>query len=104
MCTCGIDIATQQATPATHSSACSAFGAQPERPRGAGDAAGGADAAAGGMARGGRRRRRSTSASGSIVARQNDADADVGLRASRAVVDEVLQSPAATRRRRRSCR
>ena len=32
MCTCGIAMATQQATPATHSSACSVFGETPSEP------------------------------------------------------------------------
>ena len=76
MCTCGIDMATQQATPATHSSACSAAG---EKPSGRSDteAATGAPEACGGTsdagvmdraADGGRGR--STNASGSIATRQ----------------------------------
>jgi hypothetical protein len=39
MCTCGIDIATQQATPATHSSACAWFIEKPKgRSEGCADA------------------------------------------------------------------
>ena len=35
MCTCGIDMATQHARPATHSSAVMAFGEMPSDPRAA---------------------------------------------------------------------
>ena len=73
MCTCGIDIATQHATPATHSSACSAPG---DRPSGRDvSRAGAVDTALAPAADrrpatiGGRRR--NTSASGSIVSTQN---------------------------------
>ena len=45
MCTCGIDMATQQATPATHSSSCSDKGLMPS-----GRSDGGAAAAAAGTA------------------------------------------------------
>ncbi|MCY1365981.1 hypothetical protein D9M69_528570 [compost metagenome] len=71
MCTCGIDIATQHDTPATHSRACSVPG---ERPSGRSPwaaagwwmplTAGSGPGCAGG-------RRRSTSASGNITSRQN---------------------------------
>ena len=65
MCTCGIDMATQHATPATQSRNCNAPG---EKPSGRSDpacaGAAGAAASTGG-------RRRNTSASGNIVSRQN---------------------------------
>ena len=90
MWTCGIDIATQHATPATHSSACSAAG---EKPSGRSDGA----AATGGpcAAPSVRRDRRPVgaaagrSASGSIATSAENADADVG-RAPADGVDEVL--------------
>ena len=51
MCTCGIDIATQQDTPATHSSVCSVPGDRPiERARAGGRVVGSARCNAGGAA------------------------------------------------------
>ena len=76
MWTCGIDIATQHDTPATHSSACKVEG---EKPSGRSesvlvDAAGAAlTAAVTGAVTGATEsgRRRNASASGSIASRQN---------------------------------
>ncbi len=72
MCTCGIDIATQQATPAMHSRVCTApadmpsTSGWPEPPTAAATlpAAGTACTSTGGL-------RRSTIASGSIDSTQN---------------------------------
>ena len=87
MCTCGIDIATQQATPATHSSACSTPRRQAERPRRrAGSPARGCRRD--GCCSGGRAPQHEARAAASS-ATQNDADADVGL-APADGLDEVL--------------
>ena len=90
MWTCGIDIATQQPTPAIESSAVSAFGDKPERLRFAAlslQCAPRPCSAAGA-------RRRSEKASGSIAASAEDADADVGLPPAGGV-EEMLQRSAA---------
>ena len=68
MCTCGIDMATQQATPATHSSASSDVGRQAERPLRRQPAAPARPTPTGASGGG---RRRSTSASGTMLAMQN---------------------------------
>ena len=59
MCTCGIDIATQHATPATHSSTCAWSGVSPN---GLPDGAVAPDFVALNEASGGRRRMNSASA------------------------------------------
>ncbi len=71
MCTCGIDMATQQATPATHSSACAVAGLRPIGrlvPEAAAAAASG-ECAGAATSTGGRGRR--NQASGRMAARQN---------------------------------
>ena len=70
MCTCGMDMATQQATPATHSSVCRAPGESPSvltEPAARAGAAAAPDADCAGSGGRGRRIR----ARGSIAARQN---------------------------------
>ena len=64
MCTCGMDIATQQASPATHKRISKAFG---DRPSSAAAANGSAVVAGVGA------RRRSAETSGSMVTAQNTA-------------------------------
>ena len=67
MCTCGIDIATQQATPATQSSACAAF---IDRPNGRSDGVAGAGAAGATATSAGGGRGACSSASSGIVRAQ----------------------------------
>ena len=74
MCTCGIDIATQHATPAMHSSVCSAAGDSPS-----GRSARGCLRRRAARRRASGGRRRSTSASGSIVDQAEQPDAQIGL-------------------------
>ena len=91
MCTCGMDIATQQATPATHSRPCSAAGEKPSG-RSETDAATGCPSPAPA-----RRQAAAMPADGAQYERERqhrqqaeDADADVGL-APAGAVDEILQ-------------
>ena len=87
MCTCGIDIATQHATPATHSSACAWSERQAERPlrrlRGRRSRGAAPPTAAGGRGRMQRAR------AAACVSDAEHAEADVGL-APADRLDEVL--------------
>ena len=86
MCTCGIAMATQQATPATHSSAISVLGDTPSVPRAPLDAAPAASAAM----RGGAAPQQQDQRQHGDDAEQ--ADADLGRRASRRVAMKYCTS------------